>query len=81
MIFFGCIAAIALFVAVGMFIPIFVLYLRLGAVPNFPTLIVLTGVAVAGLLSFACGCILDTIKKYNDRMMLMLGQLLVKKQE
>jgi len=73
--FFGWISVIMFIAAIGLFIPVFIEYLRIGLVPRFPTLIVSVGLAIIGLLSFACGCILDTIKSYNDRMFLILTDM------
>ena len=78
--FFGLTAAALFLVAFVLFIPIFLQFLETGFVARFPTLIVSVGFTTAALLSFACGCILDTIKKYNDRTMLMLTDMLLKEQ-
>lgn len=59
--FFGGIAAVMLFVAAGMFIPVLVEYFQTGLVPNFPTLIVSGFVALAAINSFFAGLILSTI--------------------
>ena len=47
------------------FIPVFREYLATGLVEKFPTLIVCGFVAIAALVSFFSGMILDTIKQKN----------------
>ena len=63
--FFGTIAAILLLVSLGLFLPVFREYLLTGMVPRIPTLIVSGFVAVAAMMSFFCGLLLDTIKQKN----------------
>ena len=75
MTFFGSAAAVLFIMAIVLFIPVFLLYLETSLVERFPTLILSVGMFTAALLSFACGCILDTIKKYNDRTLLMLTEI------
>lgn len=48
-------------VAISFFIPIFAEYLKTGLVLKFPTLIVCGFMAIAALLSFSSGMILDTL--------------------
>lgn len=50
--FFGLLAAILMIIALAMFMPVFVGYLKTGLVPNFPTLIVSGFIAMAALQSF-----------------------------
>jgi len=78
MSFFGLVAAVMMIVALVLAVPVLVEYLRFGDVPRFPSLIVAVGLSIVGLLSFAVGCILDTIKKYNDRTHLMMTNVLMK---
>ncbi len=59
--FFGALALLLLAVALGLFIPILVIYFKTHLVPNFPTLIVSGFVALAGILSFFAGLILATL--------------------
>ena len=61
--FFGLIAAVLVLLAAGFFIPVLAEYIHTGLVTRFPTLFVCCFVALAGLLSFACGLILDTENK------------------
>ena len=50
-----------------MMIPVLSGYLKTGLVAKFPTLIVSIGLLVSGLVSLACGLILDTVKKHSDQ--------------
>lgn len=59
--FFGLPAAILMIIALAMFMPVFVVYLKTGLVPNFPTLIVSGFIAMAALQSFFAGLVLSTI--------------------
>ena len=59
--FFGLLAAILMIIALAMFMPVFVAYLKTGLVPNFPTLIVSGFIAMAALQSFFAGLVLSTI--------------------
>ena len=59
--FFGLLAAILMIIALAMFMPVFVVYLKTGLVPNFPTLIVSGFIAMAALQSFCAGLVLSTI--------------------
>lgn len=59
--FFGLQAAILMIIALAMFMPVFVVYLKTGLVPNFPTLIVSGFIAMAALQSFFAGLVLSTI--------------------
>jgi len=59
--FFGCISLILLIAAIILFIPVFAEYLKTGLVLRFPTLIVCGFMAIAALLSFSSGMILDTL--------------------
>jgi len=79
MTFFGGIAALSMLISIIMFIPVCIQFLELHLVLKFPTLIVSVGFATVALVFFACGCILDTNKKYNDRISLMLNDLLMRK--
>ena len=59
--FFGFLAGILMIIALAMFMPVFVVYLKTGLVPNFPTLIVSGFIAMAALQSFFAGLVLSTI--------------------
>lgn len=64
--FFGMIAAILFLLSAVFFAPILLEYFRTGLVPQFPTLIVCGFCAIAALLSFFSGLILETLKQ-KDR--------------
>jgi len=66
--FFSAFALLLLLVAVGVFIPaVWVPYRQTGLVEHFPTLIVCGFVAMAALISFFCGLILDAIRLKERR--------------
>ena len=65
--FFTCVAALMFIVAGVAMVPVLRDYIDTGLVPKYPTLIVAGFIALAGLLSFVCGLILDSIKKYYDQ--------------
>jgi len=48
-----------------LFSPVFITYLKSGLVPRFPTLIASGFIALAALMSFFSGMILDTLAKKN----------------
>lgn len=63
--FFSLLALVLAVLSVGFFIPVFISFLQTGLVEKFPTLIVCGFVAIAALISFFCGVVLDTIKQKN----------------
>ena len=65
--YFGILALLLILLAVGFFIPILITYIKTGLVPNFPTLIVCGFVAIAGILSFFAGLILETMVHKNKQ--------------
>lgn len=58
---FTVIAVCLMILSAVLFFPIFWLYLKIGEVPNFPTLIVSGFIAMAAIISFFSGLILSTI--------------------
>lgn len=66
--FFSIVAVALAALAVGFFIPVFVTFLRTGLVQKIPTLVVCGFTAIAALISFFSGVVLDTInqKNYQD---------------
>lgn len=64
--FFGLLSAFLLVIAAILFIPVFIIFLKTGEVPNFPTLIVSGFVAMASLQSLFSGMILSTLAE-KDR--------------
>jgi hypothetical protein len=69
--FFGAIGVTLAVVAVGLAIPIFVTYLREGAVPRLPTAILATGLMLLASLSVVCGLILDTVTRGRRELKLL----------
>lgn len=74
MAFFGFAALVALIIALGLFIPVFVEYYQTGLVLRFPTLIVSVTFGIISLLSFSVGVILDVlVKKHKQLYELMIN--------
>lgn len=65
MAFFGLFAAILLALATIFFIPVMLIYLETGQVPNFPTLIVCGFAAMAAIQSIFAGMILENMVQKN----------------
>lgn len=65
--FFGVISGILLVLGGIMMIPVLSGYFKTGLVAKFPTLIVSMGLLTSSLVAFACGLILDTVKKHSDQ--------------
>ena len=65
--FFGIISLLFLSVSIGFFVPVFVEYLQIQAVPRFPTLVMSLICLVISAISFAVGLILDVIVKKNKQ--------------
>ena len=65
--FFSSVSAVLFFASTIAMIPVLRDYFQTGLVPKYPTLIVAGFTMLAGLLSFMCGLILDSIKKYHDQ--------------
>ena len=71
--FFGACALVFFLLALLLFLPVGIDYLRSGLVPRFPTLIVSVTLALCALLSFVAGVILDVlVKKHRQLFELML---------
>lgn len=65
--FFGALALILGLTSIGLFIPIFVEYFRTHMVPRFPTLIVSVALAIASMLTWSVGLVLDVeVKKHRQ---------------
>lgn len=63
--FFSLVAVALGALSLGFFIPVLVDFFQTGLVEKFPTLIVCCFVAIAALISFFSGVVLDTIKQKN----------------
>lgn len=61
--FFSTAGALLLLMALALFVPVLLEYLRTGLVPRLPTAVVATGLGLGALLAFACGLILDTVTR------------------
>lgn len=82
--FFGAISVVLLLLFVLLMIPVLSDYFHTGLVPRFPTLIVAGFFSLSGLISLACGLVLDTIAKNNRKnaeMQMNLFKLLIKSGE
>lgn len=67
LLFFTWVALFLVLLSAIAMVPVLSDYFTTGLVPKYPTLIVAGFTAMAGLLSFVCGLILDSVKKYNDQ--------------
>ncbi|MBR6458945.1 MAG: glycosyltransferase [Actinomycetaceae bacterium] len=63
--FFGAVAVLLSLLSLVLFVPVFRDYLMTGLVDRIPTLVVSGFIAIAAILSFFCGLLLDTIKQKN----------------
>lgn len=63
--FFSLVALGLMALSAVFFIPVFVSFLQTGLVEKFPTLIVCGFVAIAAIISFFSGVVLDTIRQKN----------------
>lgn len=66
--FFSAIAGLLAAVAVVLAVPLFATYFATGAVPRFPTAVLVTGIMVISALSLTCGMILDTVTRGRREM-------------
>ncbi len=60
LLFFGSIGGLLILLALIFFVSVFIGYVETGLVERFPTLIVSGFSALAGMMSFVCGLVLDT---------------------
>lgn len=67
-VFFSCIAVLFLGIALLLFTPVFIDYLKTGLVPRFPTLIVSGLLALLGFMFFFCGIILDVVARKHKQL-------------
>ena len=76
MAFFGICAAVLMAAAIGMFIPVLAEYINMAFVSNVPLLIVSTVLALASVIFFATGLILDIIiRKHRQNALIQLNCL------
>lgn len=67
-LFFSIISVVVLFIAIALFIPVFIDYLHTGLVLRFPTLIVSCFMMLLAMLLFVCGLILEVIANKNKQL-------------
>ncbi len=61
--FFGIICLVFAVISIALGIPVVVGFLQTGLVKRFPTAILATGIMVLGVISLACGLVLDSVAK------------------
>lgn len=61
--FFGSFSFFVFLLAIVLVTPLVITYLQIGLVPRFPTTILVTGIVLSGVISLACGLILDTVTR------------------
>ncbi len=69
--FFSAIGAFLALVAIGLAIPILVVYLETGLVPRLPTAVLSTGLMIVAVLSVSSGLVLDTVTRGRREMKLL----------
>lgn len=67
MAFFGIIALLLMTAAILFFVPVLAEFIRTGQVPRFPTLIACGFAAIAAMMSFFSGLILDTNRRKSKQ--------------
>ncbi len=65
--FFGLLSIVLLIVATGLFIPIFIDFIKTGLVPKMPTLVGSGFIALMSIQSFFAGMILENLKQKEKR--------------
>ena len=61
--FYSVVAVLFLATGIILSVPLFIEYFETGLVPRFPTAILIIGLVLSGMLSFACGLIVDTVSR------------------
>jgi glycosyltransferase involved in cell wall biosynthesis len=61
--FYGLIGLFFTLTSIGLALPLVRTYMQTGLVPRFPTAILATGMALIGVISLACGLILDSVAR------------------
>ncbi len=79
--FFGIVGLIFILASIGFFTPIFIEFLKTGAVAKFPTLIVSVGLLSIGVICWAIGLILEVIAKKNKQDFIIRLNLLSSKKK
>ena len=65
--FFGIIAIVLFLIGLGGFVSVYSEFLKTGLVPRIPTLIMSVSVGFMSILSFVCGLLLHTTKKFLNQ--------------
>lgn len=68
LLFFGVIFLALAVISSGIFIPVFIDYIKTGLVPRFPTAILSSALMLLGFLSLVCGLILDNVSRSKRSM-------------
>ncbi len=63
LLFFSCIGAVLVLIAVGLGLPLVSFFLKTGRVPRLPTAVLSVTFVILGWLSFFCGLILDSLAR------------------
>jgi len=63
LVFFSVISTGLFLLALGLAVPLFMTYLETALVPRLPTAVLVTGLVLVAVVSFACGVILDTVTR------------------
>lgn len=63
LLFFSCIGAVLVLIAVALGLPLVSYYLKTGLVPRLPTAVLSVTFVILGWLSFFCGLILDSLTR------------------
>lgn len=66
--FFGSIGVVLWVASLGLAAPLLLTFAETGLVPRLPTAVLVTGMALTGTVSLACGLILDTVTRGRHEM-------------
>ncbi len=61
--FFGCIFILLALSSIGIYIPVFITYLKIGLIPRLPTTVLCSAMMLLAFLSLVCGLILDSVSR------------------
>ena len=75
LLFFSYLSMLLLVLAVIMFVPVYMEYLKTGLVPRFPTLIVCGFTALIGVLLWLCGLVLEVMMSRHRRVTDLLERI------
>lgn len=66
---FGCVTALFIALAAALGWPVLTTYLHTGTVPRLPTALLSVGLVVVGVISLACGLILDSLSRARGELL------------